>query len=286
MININKSDFDLSGIMDNNNVSNGKSVNQIANPTQQPNSLVIGDYIKKVYEDELIAIRNDRGIPNEPIRESKEEISQIDPDPPKKRRRVEEEKTEIEETWFGSVERKKKPGETRFVKQSLILKILRFQGSERFGKYLMENGVNFAEMELQARTMNDLKDIEAKIKALVMNKSTSKMYENGVEQIAGIVEANVSNFYNIKGFKTLLMNSEDFMNELEEIKLSYEIPYVGPEWRMIYTIGETMLLANAMTKFAMNMRGKEEEKITNTVTSLPKPDEQEQKKTEEEIKEI
>jgi len=135
------------------------------------------------------------------------------------------------------------------IRQALILKIQRYQNSERFGAFVKkELHINHSVAKLQQMTTEKLENLLIQIRLALDQRGIDHFFD--VLATSGVVglEKCVNPVYECSGFGQRLLANEQFWDCYERIKLEYTMPNIPPHLHMMMLIGTTMVLTHESNK--------------------------------------
>lgn len=141
-------------------------------------------------------------------------------------------------------------------KEEIIMKILRYQNSKRFGDYINKTlKIKYSREQLSKISVDRLESILHRIRINLNNRNVDAMIDSMVQTCAVGYEHTISNFYDITGFTELLLNNPGFHDAVERYKCECQMPDIPPGLQIGYIVASTTLAAhslNEMNKTAIN----------------------------------
>lgn len=142
-------------------------------------------------------------------------------------------------------------------KQKNILCLYRYQNSDRFGKYIKQQGFKFTNLE--KKSLDELESLVNRVRYTVNNKSngvTLDMMKNACLMVEKGVSIRSKGKLPLDGFSDALFSNEGFLDDLERFKLEYlSFATIDYRLRMGYTIISTALMVIGQNKKMGNIRG-------------------------------
>ena len=158
--------------------------------------------------------------------------------------------------------------DTKQQKEKLILKISKYQNSERFGGFIKKDlKITQSREQLIKLSIEKLNAILHRIRLNLNNRNLDKIFETLAVTGAKGYEKLVSEIgFNINGFSDLLVANPGFWDAFERWKIERELPDIPPGIQLAYIISATTLAAyniNTMKQGPPQLPTKEkkEEKI-------------------------
>ena len=144
-------------------------------------------------------------------------------------------------------------------KENLIMKILNYQTSNRFGAAIKkELKFNYTRDQLAKKKIEEIDNVLFRIKSFLNNRNMAGIYEQMVKTTAIGYENIVSEFYDIKGFSNLLIQNPMFWDTFEMWRCERSMPNIPPSMQLLYIISSTTLVAHMQ-----NTELKETQKIND-----------------------
>ena len=141
------------------------------------------------------------------------------------------------------------PNVSKIEKEKLILKILKYLNSKRFGqKIKTELGIKYTRQQLLKCTNDNLEGILFRIRNYLNTQNMDLVFEHMARYSAKGYEDFVSNFYDIEGFSDLLMQNPAFWDAFERWKIEHEMPDIPPSMQLVYIIASTTYIAHLQTQ--------------------------------------
>ena len=190
-----------------------------------------------------------------------------------------------------------KKSDNDVAKEDLIIKIMNYQNSGRFGALLKKNlKINFTREQLTKKSQSQLEAVMYRIRTYLNTRHMEGIYEQMVRTTANGYESIVTNFgYDIEGFSDLLLNNPAFWDAFEMWKLERKLPDVPPSLQLLYIISSTTVVANMKNRHKAVSRTeridnkKEKDEKTKQVKTKKQDDvkqQQERKKSQLKVGEI
>ena len=135
-------------------------------------------------------------------------------------------------------------------KETLIMKILKYQSSRRFGKYITkELKISQSREQLAKLSVDRLKNILHRIRLNLNNRNMDAIFENMALTCAKGYETTVTQFgYDIEGFTDLLTANPGFWDAFERWKIEKEMPDIPPGIQIGYIVATTTLAAHSLNE--------------------------------------
>ena len=142
-----------------------------------------------------------------------------------------------------------------------VMKIIKYQESERFGEYLKETlGLNYTADELRKRNSKQLNDILIKIRLRLDNRNVDQLFSQMVEMSAVMFEKGVNPVFECSGFAKNLLNNPSFHDAIERYKIELKLPNVPPLVQISYIVTATLITTHEMNKIQqVNQQPQEKE---------------------------
>ena len=141
------------------------------------------------------------------------------------------------------------PNVSKVEKEKLILKILKYLNSKRFGQKLKTDlGLKYTRQQLLKCSNDNLEGILFRIRNYLNTQNMDLVFEHMARYSAKGYEDLVSNFYNIEGFSDLLMQNPAFWDAFERWKIEHEMPDIHPSMQLVYIIASTTYIAHLQTQ--------------------------------------
>ena len=132
-------------------------------------------------------------------------------------------------------------------KESLIMKIQKYQSSRRFGQIITkELKISQSREQLVKLSVDRLENILHRIRLHLNNRNLDSIFENMAVTCAKGYEASITPFYNIEGFSELLLNNPGFWDAFERWKIEREMPNIPPGIQLAYIIASTTITAHTL----------------------------------------
>ena len=130
-------------------------------------------------------------------------------------------------------------------KEKLILKILKYLNSKRFGPKLKSDlGIKYTRTQLLKCSKDNLEGILFRIRNYLNTQNMDVVFEHMARYTAKGYEDLVSNFYDIEGFSDILMQNPAFWDAFERWKIEHEMPDIPPSMQLMYIIASTTYIAH------------------------------------------
>lgn len=147
----------------------------------------------------------------------------------------------------------KKAGEE---KQTLVMTIMRYQNSKRFGGYLKENGLINKCETLNKKSAEELKELLVRIRFSVSNRGTDsfidEMIKAGMSGAEALISAKTK--YKVTGMTNMCFTDDEWLDCYELCRLEYmSFSYIRPELRLMlstFRIGATVHAINTHPSLA------------------------------------
>lgn len=135
--------------------------------------------------------------------------------------------------------------EDKLYKEKMIMKILKYQNSKRFGDSLRkELSIKYTRDKLLKCSNDNLETILFRIRQYLNSKNTDNVIEHLATFGVKTYEQFVSQFYDINGFSDLILSNENFFCALERYAIESEVRDIPPSMSLLYTILSTTYIAH------------------------------------------
>ena len=133
-------------------------------------------------------------------------------------------------------------------KEEMIMKILKYQSSRRFGPYITkELKITQSRQQLVKLSDDRLKNILHRIRLNLNNRNMDAIFENVALTCAKGYETTVSGLgYDIEGFTDLLTSNPGFWDAFERWKIERHLPDIPPGIQLGYIVASTTLAAHTL----------------------------------------
>ena len=133
-------------------------------------------------------------------------------------------------------------------KETLIMKILKYQSSRRFGAYITkELKITQSRQQLSKLSVERLNNILHRIRLNLNNRNLDAIFENMAVTCAKGYETTVTHFgFDIDGFTDLLTANPGFWDAFERWKIEREMPDIPPSIQLGYIVATTTLAAHSL----------------------------------------
>jgi hypothetical protein len=157
-------------------------------------------------------------------------------------------------------------------KESLIMKIQKYQSSRRFGPYITkELKITQSREQLTKLSIDRLENILHRIRINLNNRNMDSIMETMTITCAKGYETTVSNFYDIDGFTELLTANPGFWDAFERWKIEREMPEIPPCIQLAYIIATTTFAAHSFNASKVSII-KENTESKSSAKSKPEED--------------
>ena len=157
-----------------------------------------------------------------------------------------EKEKEKEEEEVVVVEKKTKLNEER---EHLIITIMKYQNSKRFGEYLQTNmNLQYAEEGLRKRSSKQLEDILMKINLRLDSRGIDQIFEQFANMSAVLIEKSVDPFYECQGYAKNLLSNPSFHDAVERYRIELKLPKVPPLVQISYVMTSTLITTHEINK--------------------------------------
>ena len=131
-------------------------------------------------------------------------------------------------------------------KEVLIMKILKYQSSRRFGEYITKKlKITQSREQLLKLSVDKLNNILHRIRLNLNNRNMDAIFENVALTCAKGYETTITGIgYNIEGFTDLLVANPGFWDAFERWKIERELPDIPPGIQLGYIVASTTLAAH------------------------------------------
>ena len=133
-------------------------------------------------------------------------------------------------------------------KEVIIMKILKYQASRRFGAYIKkELKITQSREQLLKLSIDRLNNILHRIRLNLNNRNMDAIFENVALTCAKGYESTVTGLgYDIEGFTDLLVANPGFWDAFERWKIERELPDIPPGIQLGYIVASTTLAAHSL----------------------------------------
>ena len=151
-------------------------------------------------------------------------------------------------------------------KENLIMKVINYQSSPRFGAFIKKDlKFNYNRDQLAKKSLEQLEHLLYRIRNFLNVRQMNGMYEQMVRTTAVGYEDLVSTFYPCHGFSDMLLNNPSFWDAFERWKLERELPDIPPSFQIAYIVASTTVLAHMKNEYDQSKKSdyKPKQKDTN-----------------------
>ena len=133
-------------------------------------------------------------------------------------------------------------------KEAIIMKILKYQSSRRFGAYITkELKITQSRQQLLKLSIDRLNNILHRIRLNLNNRNLDAIFENMAITCAKGYETTITHFgFDIEGFTDLLTANPGFWDAFERWKIERELPDIPPGIQLGYIVATTTLAAHTL----------------------------------------
>ena len=133
-------------------------------------------------------------------------------------------------------------------KESLIMRILKYQSSRRFGPYITKTlKITQSREQLSRYSIDRLQNTLHRIRLNLNNRNMDAIFENMAMTCAKGYETTVTHLgFDIEGFTGLLSQNPGFWDAFERWKIEREMPDIPPGIQLGYIIASTTLAAHSL----------------------------------------
>ena len=136
------------------------------------------------------------------------------------------------------------------MKENLIMKVLKYQTSKRFGATIKNDlKISYTRDTLARKTPDQIEMILHRIRTFLNSRNLDAVFEHMASTCAIGYEKTITPFYNIDGFSNILLQNPDFWDCLERWKIEREMPNIPPHLQMLYIVASTTITAHELNKF-------------------------------------
>ena len=176
-------------------------------------------------------------------------------------------------------------------KEDLIIKIINYQNSRRFGQHLKKDlKINHTREQLVKKSVSQLQAIMYRIRTYLNTRHMEGVFEQMVKTTASGYETLITSFgYDITGFSDLLQNNPAFWDAFEMWKLERKLPEIPPSLQLMYIVSSTTIVAHLHNKYdnltkenRIDQNKQKKEKVQQ-IKKQKKQDKQQQKEKEKTI---
>ena len=152
-------------------------------------------------------------------------------------------------------------------KEELIIKIVNYQNSMRFGSYIKKDmKINFTREQLSKKSLSQLEAIMYRIRTALNTRHLEGVYEHLVRTVASGYENVVTSFgYDITGFQSLLLNNPAFWDSFEMWKLERKLPEIPPSLQLMYIVSSTTVVAHLQSQSRIREPRQDKQKTQKAV---------------------
>ena len=157
----------------------------------------------------------------------------------------------------------KQSTQSKVDKEKKILKILKYQNSQRFASRLKKDlGIKYTRQQLLKCSDDNLDGILFRIRNYLNNSNLDKVFEHLARYASKGYEDLVSQFIDIEGFSDLLMDNPAFWDAYSIWQIEQEMPELPPSIQMMYIISSTTYIAYLQNKVKHIQKPKSKPKDT------------------------
>ena len=147
------------------------------------------------------------------------------------------------------VEQPTKKRENKVDKEKKILKILKYQNSQRFGSRIKKDlGIKYTRVQLLKCSVENLDSILFRIRNYLNTSNMDHVFEHLARYAAKGYEDVVSQFVDIDGFSDLLLQNPAFWDAYSIWQIEREMPELPPSIQMLYIVSSTTYIAYLQNK--------------------------------------
>lgn len=150
--------------------------------------------------------------------------------------------------------------EERREHMKLMMKLVKLGNHRRFGKLMKDYSFDFSSEKLRAKTMKQLKSLEADASMVIGSAYPGGMISRAAIQITSTAEAVASSNeklkekFDITGLTATLQQDEDFAIVLDHLEIEYASwSDISPELRLLFIVGGAMAKQNMVNQYAKGM---------------------------------
>ena len=159
-------------------------------------------------------------------------------------------KTHIEQEAENiSTASKPKTNKTKTDKEKLIMKVIKYQESKRFGDKIKKGlGIKYKREQLLKCSIENLESILFRIRSFLNTINLDSVFEHMARHCAKGYEDLMSNFVDIEGFSDLLLSNPAFWDAFERYKIEQEMPEIPPSLQLVYIVLSTTYIAHLQNR--------------------------------------
>ena len=144
---------------------------------------------------------------------------------------------------------KPKTNKSKTDKEKLMMKIVKYQESKRFGDKIKKGlGIKYTRQQLLKCSVENLESILYRIRSFLNTINLDSVFEHMARHCAKGYEDIMSNFLDIEGFSDLLLSNPAFWDAFERYKMEQEMPEIPPSFQMIYIVLSTTYIAHLQNR--------------------------------------
>ena len=138
---------------------------------------------------------------------------------------------------------------TKTDKEKLIMKIVKYQESKRFGEKIKKGlGIKYNRTQLLKCSVENLESILFRIRSFLNTINLDSVFEHMARHCAKGYEDLMCNFVDIEGFSDLLLSNPAFWDAFERYKIEKEMPEIPPSMQLMYIILSTTYIAHLQNR--------------------------------------
>lgn len=155
------------------------------------------------------------------------------------------------------------------VKEDVIIKVLNYQNSSRFGNVIRKDlKINYTREQLTKKSIEQIDNILYRIRNFLNNRGMNGIYEQMVKTTAVGYENIVTELgYDIHGFSDILLNNPSFWDAFEMWRVERTLPDIPPSFQLMYIIASTTMVAHLNNIQALTRQHNEKKAMKDTETN-------------------
>ena len=134
-------------------------------------------------------------------------------------------------------------------KQDLIMKLIRYGENARFSKYLKDMSFKLTSGALNNKSVEALEELLSRVRYSIANRSNDTFMDDMIKNgfMNGELLIHMKTRAKIKGTTALLWQNEQFLDDLEAVKLEYlNFGGISPKARLCLTITKTAFICHSL----------------------------------------
>ena len=138
-------------------------------------------------------------------------------------------------------------------RQQLIMKIGKYQSSERFGSMVKKDlKINHSNSALNNQKTPTLESHLVRIRFQLDQKSTDKFLDGLAHNGIAVIEKTVSPMYECEGLSASINDNDEFWDCFERYKCELQLPHISPLLQMSMILTSTVVVQHEINRKANN----------------------------------